>query len=124
MTDKTEKNKGGRPPVVLTADQIAQVEAMAGFLSLEVIADFLEIDANTFRAICDRQPEVFQSYKKGRARAFGGVGKGLLQRALEGDNTAAIFYAKTQMGWKETQVQEHKEHKPANSMQELFGNVD
>lgn len=100
---------------MLTPEQIAQVEAMAGFLTVEQIADYLGIARRTFNDVQERQPEVSAAYKKGRARAFGGVGKGLLQRALEGDNTAAIFYAKTQMRWRETGDDEiRQESKPAD----------
>jgi len=51
-----------------------------------------------------RQDEVSARYKKGRAKAIGSVSKSLLQKAIAGDNTAAIFYLKTQAGWKETSV--------------------
>lgn len=109
------KNKGGRPPVVLTHEQIAQVEALAGVLSIAQIADYFGVAENTFSAITERQPEVFEAYKRGRARAFIGVGKGLLERALKGDNTAAIFYAKTQMRWRETGDDEIRQvSKPAD----------
>jgi hypothetical protein len=109
------KNKGGRPPVVLTPEQIAQVEAMAGFLTVEQIADYLGIGRRTFDEVRERQPEVSAAYKKGRARALAGVGKGLLMRAIEGDNVASIFYLKTQGGWRETGDDEIRQtSKPAD----------
>jgi len=42
-----------------------------------------------------------------KAKAHSNMGKGIYERGLNGDNTSAIFYAKTQMGWKETNVTEH-----------------
>ena len=42
-----------------------------------------------------------------KAKAHSNMGKGIYERGVNGDNTAAIFYAKTQMGWKETNVQEN-----------------
>jgi len=66
----------------------------------------------------ERQPEISLRYKKGKAKAIGSVSKGLLQKAIAGDNAAAIFYLKTQAGWKETQhiQQESKEVKSFSDM--------
>lgn len=103
----TGKNEGGRPPIVLDSSQIAQVEALAAFLSIEQIADYLGIGRTTFYAILERQPEVSEHYKKGKAKAVGNIAKSLIRQAQEGNTTAAIFYLKTQAGWKETSAIEH-----------------
>lgn len=58
----------------------------------------------TFIEIEKRQPEVSERYKKGRAKAIDSVAQGLLQQAREGNMAAAIFFLKTQAGWRETQV--------------------
>lgn len=88
-----------RPPIELTPNQIAEVETLASVLSKEQIADYFGIDRNTLNAIMDRQPEVFQRYKKGKSKAVRAVGTKLLQKAMEGDLTSMIFYLKTQAGW-------------------------
>lgn len=98
------KNKGGRPPTVFDDEQLVQIGALAAFLSLEQIADFFGITRPTLNAIMERQPEVSLQYKKGKATAIGKVAKGLLQKAIDGDTSCAMFYLKTQAGWKETQV--------------------
>ncbi|MDO5058571.1 MAG: hypothetical protein Q4D82_01355 [Neisseria sp.] len=64
----------------------------------------LEISNHTFDAICNRQPEVSASYKKGRAKAVASVAQSLLKQAKNGNVTAQIFYLKTQAGWRETQT--------------------
>ena len=97
-------NKGGQPPKTLTPEQVAEVSTLAAVLSQEQIADYFGIARSTFALICERQPEVLGQYKKGKARAIGIVAKGLLQKARDGDTASAIFYLKTQAGWKETQV--------------------
>ena len=97
------KNKGGRPPRKLDDDQIAQVEALGAFLPIEQIADYFGIAKVTFYAIMERQPEVSERYKKGKARAVSSVARGVLQRAIDGDNQCSFFYLKTQAGWRETQ---------------------
>ena len=101
----TDKNKGGRPIVELTDAQVAQVAALAQYLSKSQIADYLGIARNTFDAILDRDELVFEHYKKGKAKAIANVAQGLIKQAIDGNTTAAIFYLKTQAGWRETDEQ-------------------
>jgi hypothetical protein len=101
--ENEKKNKGGRPPVVLTKEQKAEVETLAAVLSSEQIADYFGIGRTTWFAILERDPEVSELYKKGRAKAVGFVAQNLIQKARGGDLGAQIFYLKTQAGWKETQ---------------------
>ena len=92
---------GGRPRKKLNSEQLSQVEALGAVLSIEQIADYFGMAKNTFYAIMERQPGVSERYKKGKARAIGSVAKGLLQKAQSGDTASAIFYLKTQAGWRE-----------------------
>jgi hypothetical protein len=98
---------GGRPPVVFDEAQTAQVEALAAVLSKGQMADYFNISETTLREVESRQPEVSDAYKRGKAKAVGNVAKNLIQQAQNGNITAAIFYLKTQAGWKETQTVEH-----------------
>ena len=113
-------NKGGQPPHVFTPEQVIEVGALAAVLSQEQIADYFGIARNTFTAICERQPEVLEQYKKGKARAIGTVAKGLVKQAMDGNTSAAMFYLKTQAGWRETSAheEENKEAKinPKNTI--------
>ena len=99
-------NGGGRPPVVFDEAQTAQVEALAAVLSKGQMADYFGISENTFREIEERQPEVSEAYKRGKAKAIGNVAKNLISQAQMGNITAAIFYLKTQAGWKEDKESE------------------
>jgi len=92
---------GGRPPVVFDEAQTAQVEALAAVLSKGQMADYFSISENTLREIEERQPEVSEAYKRGKAKAIGNVAKNLISQAQMGNISAAIFYLKTQAGWKE-----------------------
>ena len=47
-----------------------------------------------------------QELTTARIKANAKIGGTLYNRAINGDTTAAIFWAKTQMGWKERQVHE------------------
>ena len=97
----------GRPPKSLNTQQIAEVETLAALLNQDQIADYFGMARNTFRAICERDPKVFERYKKGKAKAIAHVANGLLQKARSGDTTSAIFYLKTQAGWQERTGIEH-----------------
>jgi hypothetical protein len=108
-------NKGGKPQKILTPEQVLEVGTLSAFLSQEQIADYFGIARNTFIAICERQPEVFEQYKKGKARAIGTVAKGLIKQAMEGNTSAAMFYLKTQAGWRETSVQEEENKEAKNN---------
>lgn len=104
MSEKGKKTDGRKArAVVLTDEQIVQVEALAAVLSSEQIADYLGISRTTFYALMERDQEIAERYKKGRARAVDEVGRGLIEQAKNGNVTAAIFYMKTQGGWREKQ---------------------
>lgn len=92
----------------LTEDEIDQVERLASVLNQSQIADYLSISDRTFRRIMDRDESVMSAYKRGRAKAVQQVAGSLLQKAREGDTSSAIFYLKTQAGWKDTTVQQHE----------------
>ena len=97
---------GGRPLVVFDEKQIIQVESLAAVLNKTQLADYFSIGETTLREIEQRQPEVSEAYKRGKSKAIGNVAKNLIAQAQAGNVSAAIFYLKTQAGWKETQVNE------------------
>ena len=106
------KNLGGRPRIVLTEEQTAKVEGLASHFTTEQIADYFGIDRSTFYEIRKRQPEVFQQYKKGRARLIEEIASSLIRNAIAGDTAAMIFYLKAKAGWRETQSIETKDITP------------
>lgn len=104
---------GGRPQVVFDERQVSQVEALASVLSKGQMADYFNISETTFREIESRQPEVFDAYKRGKAKAIASVGTNLISQARHGNVSAMIFYLKTQAGWKEDK-QEERDLPPIN----------
>lgn len=113
-------NGGGRPPIVFDKAQTAQVEALASVLSKGQLADYFSISETTLREIEKRQPEVSDAYKKGKAKAIGSIASGLIAQAKKGNITAAIFYLKTQAGWKEAKENE----RPPQPIEINFVNPD
>lgn len=95
---------GGRPAVELSPDQIVQLESLASVLTKGQIADYFGMSETTLRAVEVRQPEVSDAYKKGRSRAIASVAGNLVNLARSGNVTAAIFYLKTQAGWREQEL--------------------
>ena len=95
------ESQNGRPPAVLSPKQVDQVEALAAVCTKAQMAAYFGVTEKTFRAIEQRQPEVFTAYRRGRARAIADVGSALYKKALEGDIRAMQFYLKTQAGWSE-----------------------
>lgn len=96
------KPLGGRPLTTLTDAQRAEVETLSAVLNAEQIADFLGIGRTTFFAILNRDEDLSERYKRGKARAIGAVAQSLVTKARAGNVTAMIFFLKTQGGWRES----------------------
>jgi len=91
--------------LVPTNEERKQVEAMAGYgVPFASIASLIQggIDEDTLNKHFGNE------LKQGKAKAQAKVGQSLFQKATSGeDTTAAIWYTKTQMGWKDTSRLEH-----------------
>jgi hypothetical protein len=101
-----EEEMAGKPKT-LTEEQKSQVEALASCLSKEQIADYFGIAKGTFYAMCDREPDILERYKRGKARVIKDIANSLITMARDGDKAAAMFYLKTQAGWRETNHVDH-----------------
>jgi hypothetical protein len=91
-----------RPHITLTDAQRAEVETLAAVLNAEQIADYLGFGRTTFFALLNRDQDLAERYKRGKARAIGAVAQSLVTKARAGNVTAMIFFLKTQGGWRET----------------------
>ena len=91
----------GRPERYLSDAQRAEVETLAAVLSAQQIADYFGIGRTTFFAMMDRDPEIAERYKRGKAKVIGTIAQGLIAKARSGDTASMIFFLKTQAGWRE-----------------------
>lgn len=91
-----------RPHITVTDAQRAEVETLAAVLNAEQIADFLGIGRTTFFALLNRDEDLAERYRRGKARSVGAVAQSLVTSARAGNVTAMIFFLKTQGGWRET----------------------
>lgn len=107
---KEEKNRGGRPTIVFTDEQLEELKILSAVCTLDEIADYFGIARETFKRIKIRDEEVLSLYKKGRVKAKSIMGSRLFRKGvIEGDVTAMIFYMKTQGGWKEAKEETEQE---------------
>lgn len=93
----------GRFPFEPTDAERKQVEALSGYgLPMDQIAVLIRdgIHVDTLRKHFPTE------LVAGKAKANGQIGKTLFQKAMAGDTTAAIWWSKTQMRWRE--VQQHE----------------
>jgi hypothetical protein len=95
--------------ITLDERQVAQVEALAGLLTQEQLADYFGVHRHTMDHIMERQPEVLAAYRKGKATVLARVAKNLVTQALEGNLGAIIFYLKTQGRWSTVQDEQPQE---------------
>ena len=101
-----QKNKGGRRPIVLTDEQITELETLAKDMTIEQIADYFGISVATFHRIKQKDLRVLIAYKKGKATGIKEAAGLLWSKMREGDTSSIIFYLKTQAGWSEKQQHE------------------
>ncbi len=99
-------NKRGAPTYKPTDMERAQVKTMcATGITQGLIARCMSngkgIDEKTLRK------HFRDELDTSRAMAIANMGKGVYERGINGSTTDAIFYLKTQGGWKETNVTEH-----------------
>ena len=92
--------------IVLTKEQIAQVEALAAYLSIEDICAYLGISQASFFALKKKEPELLGAYNRGVASARALVASKLFEVINSTELTpskvqAIMFYLRTQGGWSE-----------------------
>lgn len=91
--------KRGPKPWEPDADQIEKIKLYAGLGSTqEQTARLIGICEDTLA----KQPIAKAAFEEGKAQTIAKVAGSLVRKALGGDTACAIFYLKTQAGWKET----------------------
>jgi len=95
-----------RPARVFTEHEIAEVFELASALTMEQLADYFGICENTLRAVFERQPEVFEAFRKGRSLAISEIAGSVISAAKGGDMQAARLYLTTKAGWVQTERKE------------------
>lgn len=88
-----------------SAEELAKIRLYAGLGSTqEQIAAMIGKSVPTLT----KHEGVRKALDEGRAETIAKVAGSLVKKALNGDTASAIFYLKTQAGWKETTVVDNK----------------
>lgn len=96
--------KRGPQPWKATDEDLKKVKLYAGLgATQEDTARLIGISVDTLT----RNDNTKAAFEEGKAETKAKVAGALVRKALSGDTASAIFYLKTQAGWKETSVQEH-----------------
>ena len=119
-----QKNKGGRPEIVLTDEQLENLKILSVICTTQQIADYFGICRDTFRQMRIRDEEVFSHYKKGRVVGHLIVASKLMDKIKQGDTTAMIFYLKTQSRWKEPTEEREEELIKTETPEEIEAKMD
>ena len=87
--------------VTLDDLQIAQVEALANYLSIEQVAGYFNLSASDFLDLQKKDERVLRAYRKGKIRGVYKAAMLLWEQMEAGNVTALIFFLKTRGGWSE-----------------------
>lgn len=104
-----------KPLKELSHEQMHTLEGLAVTLTLQHVADYFMISLRTLHRILKRQPEAMARYKKGKAGAIAIMGNSVFQRGKDGNDACAIFYLKSQAGWRERPVEHGDDDAPPPS---------
>jgi len=99
MTDRKHKEFGAKR--VMSEDEVDQVRRLAGFLTMDQMAQYFGLTRAQFDTMIRENEEIDAAYRQGRAAQISGVAQTLVNKALEGDTQCLIFYLKTQGKWSE-----------------------
>ena len=96
--------------VILDDLQIAQVEALANYLSIEQVAGYFNLSASDFLDLQKRDERVLRAYRKGKIRGVYKAAMLLWEQMEAGNVTALIFFLKTRGDWREKPIAETEDN--------------
>jgi hypothetical protein len=87
--------------IELNDEQRGELKTLGAVLNQQQLADYFGFSKETLIQIFKRDSEALLMYKKGKSRAIADIAGSLISKARDGDTASAIFYLKTQAGWRE-----------------------
>lgn len=105
----------------LDEDQLKLLEYLGGRLSLSQLQNILGMDEKALKAALDTE-KAQKAIAIGRGDVQLSIVEKIISKALDGDNAMLTLYAKTQMGWKDTQAIEHSTTERAMTLDDFYEN--
>ena len=87
--------------IELNDEQRGELKTLGAVLNQQQLADYFGFTKETLIQIFKRDNEALLMYKKGKSKAIADIAGSLISKARDGDTASAIFYLKTQAGWRE-----------------------
>ena len=114
----------GTVKIVFSEADILQLQKYAAVgLSLDQMADLMDISDNTLDQRIKSDPRVKSAIKKGRSTAIHNVGKSAYDQAMSGKVPAmTMFYLKCRAGWREKD-KEPSAQETANHVVNALANI-
>ena len=104
----SKAKKIGRPLIKIDDKVCRQAETLsAQGLTMKQIANVLGMGEATLYEKQREFPEFSESIKRGKDKGIAKITNALFNKAVNGDNTAMIFYLKNRAGWKDRVETEH-----------------
>lgn len=105
----------------LDDDQLKLLEYLGGRLSLSQLQNILGMDEKALKAALETE-KAQKAIAIGRGDVHLSIVEKIISKALDGDNAMLTLYAKTQMGWKDTQAIEHSTTERAMTLDDFYEN--
>lgn len=105
----------------LTQQQIESIDELGQTLTIERLANAFEMSKPTLLRIFKENPEIALRYKKSKSKVSNNIAKSLIQKAINGDTTAMMFYLKTRDRWRQNAVKIKID--PENSIKDILNTI-
>ena len=111
--------------IILDDIQIAQLEALSNYLSIEQVAGYFKISVDDLLSLQKKDKRVLRAFETGKIRGVVKVAQLLWQQMEAGNVSAIIFFLRTRGGWSEQPFKEDTDELPKSKPIKIrFKNIE
>jgi hypothetical protein len=111
--------------IILDDIQIAQLEALSNYLSIEQVAGYFKISVDDLLSLQKKDKRVLRAFETGKIRGVVKVAQLLWQQMEAGNVSAMIFFLGTRGGWSEQPFKEDTDELPKSKPIKIrFKNIE
>jgi hypothetical protein len=111
--------------IILDDIQIAQLEALSNYLSIEQVAGYFKISVDDLLSLQKKDKRVLRAFETGKIRGVVKVAQLLWQQMEAGNVSAIIFFLRTRGGWSEKLFKEDTDELPKSKPIKIrFKNIE